>query len=274
MTVKPAMPAPGPVDGPIAALVISSAEPARLSLLTSIGERIRFYARAEALSKRLDRETVSAVVIETRDTDGFPVPAAIQPWVRRNPHVPVIVWTGGGETALREVLALGVEGGDIRLVLRGRDDLALTVERLLTRPTEFPPGAVPAILQHVVAASSHAIQPDLTLAAYHAWPHPSVAAWALSLHVTRQALNSRLEAAHLATASVVLDAFSAAEIAIRCAMGSSLRHIAAAMGRLDDRSLRRRLKRLWVRPEQLRDEADFRALLPRILLALKRPPAR
>jgi hypothetical protein len=87
-------------------------------------------------------------------------------------------------------------------------------------------------------------------------------------------LNSRLEAAHLATASVVLDAFSAAEIAIRCAMGSSLRHIAAAMGRLDDRSLRRRLKRLWVRPEQLRDEADFRALLPRILLALKRPPAR
>jgi hypothetical protein len=115
-----------------------------------------------------------------------------------------------------------------------------------------------------------AIQPDLTLATYHAWPHPSVHAWADSLQVTRQALNARLGAAHYAPASVIMDSFSAAEIAIRCTLGIKLKRIAAAMGRLDDRSLRRRLGRLGCKPEQLRDEADFRALIPRIMEAVRR----
>ena len=109
------------------------------------------------------------------------------------------------------------------------------------------------------------IRPDLTLAVYHAWPHPSVSAWALSLHVTRQTLNARLGAAHFATARVVLDVFSAAEIAIRCAIGYRIRQIAEIMGRLDDRSLRRRMKLIGARPEQFRDEADFRALIPLIV---------
>ena len=73
---------------------------------------------------------MAAVVIETRDADGFPVPAAIQSWVANHPHLPVVVWTGGGEATLREILALTAAGGDVRLILRGRDDLALTVERL------------------------------------------------------------------------------------------------------------------------------------------------
>ncbi|MGH7187464.1 MAG: hypothetical protein ACREIB_14445, partial [Pseudomonadota bacterium] len=114
------------------------------------------------------------------------------------------------------------------------------------------------------------IQPDLTLATYHAWPHPSVRAWADSLQVTPQALNARLGGAQYATASVVLDSFSAAEIAIRCTLGIRLKEIAAAMGRLDDRSLRRRLGRLGCRAEHLRDEADFRALIPRIVAAVRR----
>lgn len=272
MTPKPAMPAAGPLSGPIAALVVSRVERSRLSMLAPIAERIRFFDQVDALTQQLGREPMSAVVMETRDVDGFPVPVAVQNWVSHNPTVPVLIWTGGGEVALREILALGKLGGDVRLVLRGRDDLALTAERLLISSTDADPGAVPALLQHVVASTPWAIQPDLTLAAYHAWPHPSVARWARSLHVTRQALNARLEAAQVTTASVVLDVFSAAEIAIRCAKGLRLRQIAAGMGRLDDRSLRRRLKRLSAKPEQLRDEADFRALLPRILQALRRPP--
>jgi hypothetical protein len=116
------------------------------------------------------------------------------------------------------------------------------------------------------------IQPDLTLAAYLAWPHPSVHAWAETLRCTRQALNARLSGAHFATASVVLDVFSAAEIAIRCTLGIRLRQIAATMGRPDDRSLRRRLARVGSRPEALKDEADFRSLIPRILEAVRRRP--
>jgi hypothetical protein len=269
MRSKPAMPAFRTFDGPIAALVISRTERNRLSM-SSIGERIEFYAHADALNQRLAQDVVGAVVIETRDADGFPVPATIQPWVADHPHLPVVVWTGGGEATLREVLALTAGGGDIRLILRGRDDLALTVERILTQPTQLHPGAVPALLRHVVAPAPWVIQPDLTLAAYHAWPHPSVSAWALSLHVTRQALNARLGAAHFATARVVLDVFSAAEIAIRCAIGYRIRHIAEIMGRLDDRSLRRRMRLLGARPEQLRDESDFRALIPLIVERVNR----
>ena len=234
------------------------------------GGRLRFYDRVDVLRLRLDDEGVSAVVIETRDADGFPVPAGIRQWVERHPHVPVIVWTSGSDGALREVLDLAVAGADVRLILRWRDDLVLALDRLLS-PSVIPhPGAVPALLRGVVLPAPSTIHSDLTLAAYHAWPHPSVHAWAHSHHLTRQALNARLGATQYATASVVMDAFSAAEIAIRCTLGIRLKDIAVAMGKPDDRPLRRRLRRLGAKPEHLRDEADFRALIPRIVEVVRR----
>ena len=256
--------------GPIAALIVDYGERRRLQYASPVGERLLFYDRADLLRRRLDGDAVSAAIIETRDVDGFPVPAAIRAWGERHPLVPILVWTAGGEAALREVLALAGAGADVRLVLRHRDDLVSTMERLLAWPMPPHPGATPALLKSVVLTVPEPIQPDLTLAAYLAWPRPSVHAWAESLHLTRQALNARLSAAHFATASVVLDAFSAAEIAIRCTLDIKLRHIAAAMGKLDDRPLRRRLARLGCRPEALRDEADFRSLIPRIVDAIRR----
>jgi hypothetical protein len=235
-----------------------------------LGKRLVFYDRVDLLRPRLEDDSVSAVVIETRDADGFPVPAAIRLWAKHNPLVPVIVWTAGGDAALREILDLAAAGADVRLVLRGRDELGVMLDRLLTPVSRPHPGAVPALLRGVVLAAPASIQPELTLAAYHAWPHPSVHAWAESLQVTRQALNARLSASHYAPASVVLDSFSAAEIAIRFTLGIRLKHIAADMGRLDDRSLRRRLDRLGCKPEELRDEADFRALIPRIAAGVRR----
>jgi hypothetical protein len=121
-----------------------------------------------------------------------------------------------------------------------------------------------------VLTASESIQPELTLAAHHAWPNPSVRVWSESLGLTRQALDGRLKAAGYATARVVLDYFSAAEIAIRLTQGMRLRDIAAAMGRPDERSLRRRLDHIASKPEQLRDEADFRTLIPRIATAIRR----
>ncbi len=256
--------------GPVPVLIVADGERRRLKMASPVGERLLFYDRIDLLLLRLDSDAVAAVVIETRDADGLPVPAAIRAWVERNPLVPVVVWTAGGDAALREVLDLAAAGADVRLVLRRRDDLAVMLDRVLAPPSPPHPGAVPALLRGVVLAAPAPIQPDLTLATYHAWPHPSVHAWANSLQVTRQALNARLGAAHYATASAVLDSFSAAEIAIRCTLGIRLKHIAAAMGRLDDRSLRRRLGRLGCRPEQLRDEADFRALIPRIVEGVRR----
>ncbi|MGH7526702.1 MAG: hypothetical protein ACREMX_08350, partial [Gemmatimonadales bacterium] len=230
--------------GQVPVLIVADGERRRLAMAGPLGERLLFYDRIDLLRPRLDSDEVAAVVIETRDADGFPVPAAIRSWVERNPLVPVIVWTAGGNAALREVLDLAAAGADVRLVLRRRDDLAVVLDRLLASASPAHPGAVPALLKGVVLAAPEPMQPDLTLAAYHAWPHPSVHAWADSLQVTRQTLNARLSAAHYATASVVMDSFSAAEIAIRCTLGTRLKHIAAAMGKLDDRSLRRRLGRL------------------------------
>jgi hypothetical protein len=257
--------------GALPALIVNHEERRRLAHSRPAGDRFRFYDRADLLCQSLDGDSASAVIIETRDVDGFPVPAAIRTWIERNPLVSVIVWTRGGDAALREVLSLAAAGADVRLVLRQREDLAVAMERLFARPGLPHPGAVPALLNRVVLSAPGAIQPDLTLATYLAWPYPSVHAWAETLHRTRQALNARLSAAHFATASVVLDAFSAAEIAIRCTLGTKLRHIAAAMGRPDERSLRRRLARLGCRPEALRDEADFRSLIPRIVEAVQRP---
>jgi hypothetical protein len=263
-------PAMGIGTGPVPILIVADAERRRLAMPGPLRERLLFYDRIDVLRQRLENDAVAAVVIETRDADGFPVPAAIRLWVERNPLVPVIVWTAGGDAALREVLDLAAAGADVRLVLRRRDELGVVLDRLLEPASPPHPGAVPALLRGVVLAAPSAIQPDLTLATYHAWPHPSVHAWADSLHVSRQALNARLGAAHYAPASVIMDSFSAAEIAIRCSLGIKLKRIAAAMGRLDDRSLRRRLGRLGCKPEQLRDEADFRALIPRIAEAVRR----
>jgi hypothetical protein len=265
-----ASPPTGIGAGAVPILIVADAERRRLAMPGPLRERLLFYDRIDPLRQRLDRDAVAAVVIETRDVDGFPVPAAIRLWVERNPLVPVIVWTAGGDAALREVLDLADAGADVRLVLRHRDELGVILDRLFDSAWPPHPGAVPALLKGVVLAAPAAIQPDLTLAAYHAWPNPSVHAWADSLQLTRQALNVRLGAAEYAPASVVMDYFSAAEIAIRCSLGIRLRDIAAAMGRLDDRSLRRRLGRLGCKPEQLRDEADFRALLPRIAEAVRR----
>jgi hypothetical protein len=61
-----------------------------------------------------------------------------------------------------------------------------------------------------------------------------------------------------------MDHFSAAEVAIRLTLGMRLGEVAAEMGRSDDRSVRRRLRLLGCRPGQLRDEADFRSLIPPI----------
>jgi hypothetical protein len=251
-------------------LIVGVEERRRLALAGPLGKRLLFFDRVELLCRRLEGEDIAAVVIETRDADGFPVPAAIRRWVEGNPRALVVVWTAGGDAALREVLDLAVAGADVRLVLRRRDDLGVVLDRLLMPAARPHPGAVPALLRGVVLAAPASIQPELTLGAYHAWPHPSVQAWAESLRVTRQALNARLGAAHYASARVVLDCFSAAEIAIRCTLGTRLKYVAAAMGRLDDRSLRRRLGRLGCRPEQLRDESDFRALIPRIVEATGR----
>jgi hypothetical protein len=256
--------------GPIPVLIVADGERRRLAVPGPWGQRLLFYDRLAVLRPRLEADTVAALVIETRDADGLPVPAGIRLWVERHPLVPVIVWTAGSEGSLREVLDLAATGADVRLVLRWRDDLALALDRLLASPTPPHPGAVPALLRGVVVPAPISIQPELTLATYHAWPRPSVHAWADSLHLTRQALNARLSSAQYATASVVMEAFSAAEIAIRCALGTRLKDIAAAMGKLDDRSLRRRLGRLDSRPEQLRDEADFRALIPHIVAAVRR----
>jgi hypothetical protein len=255
---------------PVPVLIVAEDERRRLATPGPLRTRLLFYDRVDLLCPRLDHDAVAGVVIETRDADGLPVPAAIRHWVERNPRVPVIVWTGGGDAALREVLDLAAAGADVRLVLRRRDDLGVVLDRLLASPSLPHPGAVPALLRSVVLAVPPSIQPGLTLAAFHAWPHPSVEAWADSLRVTRQALNARLAAAHYANASAIMDSFSAAEIAIRCTLGIKLKRIAAAMGKLDDRSLRRRLAGLGARPEQLRDEADFRALIPRIAETIRR----
>jgi hypothetical protein len=253
---------------PIPALIVANGGRRRLRQAGRWSERLVFCDRIAELQQRLDDWPVAAVLIETRDADGAPVPAAIRNWVERNPHVPVIIWTAGSKSALREILDLSAAGGDVRLVLHPRADLPNALDRLLGAPSVPHPGAVPTLLRGVVLTAPPSIQPELTLAVYHAWPRPSVGAWADSLDLTRQALNRRLGAARYATASTILDHFSAAEIAIRLTLGMRLRDLAAEMGRLDDRSLRRRLALLGSRPEHLRDDSDFRALLPRIAEAI------
>jgi hypothetical protein len=254
----------------IPTLIVAEAGRRPLKSPGSWARRILFCERVAELHRLLVQEPVEAIIIETRDIDGAPVPAAIRSWVHLNPLVPVLVWTAGSDNALREILDLNAAGADVRLILRPRHDLTASLNRLFAGPFLPHPGAVPSLLNGIVVTAPETIQPELTLAAYHAWPEPRVRVWSESLGLTRQALNGRLKAAGYATASVIMDLFSAAEIAIRLTHGMRLREIAAAMGRPDERSLRRRLDRLACKPEQLRDEADFRALMPRIALGVRR----
>ena len=251
-------------------LIVSEHERKRLASYDALGRRLVFYDRAEALRQHLESEFVRAVVIETQDCDGVSVATSIRHWVERRPLVPVIVWATVHDAAIQEVLELASAGADVRLVLRGRDELALVLERLFERALLPHRGAIPAILRHVVQHAPQIIQTDLTVGAYHAWPRPSVDTWAESLQITRQALNVRLACAGFAPAVVVIDCFNAAEIAIRCTLGMTLKQIAMAMGRLDDRALRRRLGRLRCRPEDIHGERDFAGLLPRMAEVLRR----
>ncbi len=256
--------------GWIPALIVAEGGRRRLNSPGPWARRLLFCERVAQLHRILAEEPVTAVVIETRDLDGAPVPAAIRSWVQRNPLVPVLVWTAGSDSALREILDLSAAGADVRLILRPRQDLTVSLDRLFAASSPPHPGAVPSLLSGIVVNAPRTIQPELTLAVYHAWPEPTVRVWSESLGLTRQALNGRLKASGYGTASVVMDLFSAAEIAIRLTQGARLRDIAAAMGRPDERSLRRRLDRIGCKPEQLRDEADFRALIPRIATGVRR----
>jgi hypothetical protein len=256
------------MSDPIPALIVADGGRRQLALSESWTRRLLLYERIGELRRGLDDQRVAAILIETRDADGIPVPAALRGWAQRNPRVPILVWTAGGESALREILDLSLAGGDVRLILRPRDELSTALDRLLA-PGALHPGAIPALLRSVVFGVPSVIQPELTLAAYHAWPRPSVQGWANASGVTRQALNRRLASAGLGRASLILQHFSAAEIAIRLTHGRRLRDIAAAMGRPDARSLRRRLSRLGTRPEYLRDDADFRALIPHIAAGIQ-----
>lgn len=230
--------------------------------------RLLFCERIAELQRLLEVQPVAAVLIETRDAEGTPVPAALSGWAQRSSGIPIVVWTAGGESALREILDLSAAGGDVRLILRPRDDPSAALDSLLA-PDSHQPGAVPALLRGIVLPAPWQVQPELTLAVYHAWPQPSVQVWADALGVTRQALNRRLGTARFAKAGLILYHFSAAEIAMRLIAGARLKAIATAMGRPDERSLRQRLARLGTRPEYLRDEADFRALIPRIAAGIR-----
>ncbi len=259
----PATAVAGSDAGVVPVLVVGNGR-RRLSPPARWAQRLLFCERVAELKRLLEEQPVTAALVETRDADGAPVPASIRGWVQRNPRVPILVWTAGSAGALGEILDLGAAGADVRLVLRPRDDPAAALDRLLAAGFPPHPGAVPALLRRVVVPAPPLIQPELTLAVYHAWPDPRVQVWARALGLSRQALNRRLGAVRYQKASVVLDHFSAAEIAIRLTQGERLKDIATAMGRPDERSLRRRLARLGTRPEHLRDEADFRALIPRI----------
>ncbi len=256
--------------GWIPALIVANGGRRRPRPEGAWAKRLLFCDRVADLHRLLGAEPVAAVVIETRDIDGVPVPAAIRPWVQGSPLIPVVVWTAGSDSALCEILDLSAAGADVRLILRPRQDLTATLERLFAAPSLPHPGAVPSLLRGIVLTTSESIQPELTLAVYHAWPNPSVRVWAESLSFTRQALDGHLRSAGYATARVIMDYFSAAEIAIRLTLGMRLRDIASAMGRPDERPLRRRLDRIGCKPEQLRDEADFRALIPRIAAGVRR----
>jgi hypothetical protein len=255
----------------IPAIVVG--DPARLAIgrAGAWRERLTLYDRVDQLRQRLEHTSPPAILIETRDADGVPVPAAIRSWVARNSRVPIVVLTAGSRSAFREILDLTAAGGDVRLVLHSRGDVPSTLDRLLGAAAVPWPGAVPSLLRGVVLAAPATIQPELTLAVYHAWPDPGVQSWASAVGLTRQALDQRLAKAHVRNASVVLQYFSAAEIAIRLTRGMKLREIALAMGRQDPRSLRRRLSLLGTRPELLRDEADFRALIPKVATGIQRP---
>jgi hypothetical protein len=255
----------------VPALIVANGGRRQLMMAGLWSERLVFCDRVGELKRRLDEQPAAAVLTETRDADGTPVPAAIRTWAGRNPRIPIIVWTAGSKSALREILDLAVAGSDVRLILRPQQDLIAALDQLLSPPTPPHPGAVPWLLRGVVATAPISIQPELTLAVYHAWPHPSVHGWAGSLRLTRQALNRRLGQAGYQAASVIMDHFSAAEIAIRLTLGMRLRDIATAMSRPDERSLRRRLARLDSKPEHLRDEADFRTFIPRISADIRLP---
>lgn len=266
----PRGPGAGNSGAPIPALVVGDAAQVLLEAAGAWRRPLILCDRVAELSRSLERTELGAVLIQTRDADGTPVPAGIRSWVAGNHQVPIIVLTGGSAGALREILDLTAAGGDVRLVLHPRADFVAVLGRLLAEPELPHPGAVPSLLRGVVLAAPPAIQPELTLGVYHAWPHPNVAAWAATVGITRQALNRRLGMAGLHEASVVLQYFTAAEIAIRLTRGLRLREIAAAMGRPDERSLRRRLVLLRVKAESLRDEADFRALIPRVAAGIRR----
>lgn len=264
---------PGPESGvqSIPALVVGDAARVLLAAASEWRQRLILCDRITELLRWLKTGPTTAVVIQTRDADGAPVPAGIRSWVARNTGIPIIMLTGGSAGALREILDLSSAGADVRLVLYPRHDATAVLDRFLDS-TELPHyGAVPSLLRGVVLAAPPSIQPELTLAAYHAWPRPSVQDWAATVGLTRQALNRRLAAAHLHEARLVLGFFSASEIAIRLTRGFRFKDLAAEMGRPDERSLRRRLALLGVRPELLRDEADFRALIPRVAAGIRRP---
>jgi hypothetical protein len=252
----------------IPALVVTEEARRHFAEDPDVAERVVLCQRFSELRQLLALGPVPALMIETRDADGVPVPAGIRGWVERNPGIPVVVWTSGSAGALREVLDLSAVGGDVRLVFRPRDEPAAVLKQLLASPAPSP-SAAPWLLRGVVVPAPEIIRPELTLAAYHAWPRPSVKAWADAVGVTRQALDRRLSLVRYRTASVILHHFTAAEIAIRLAHGERLRDIAAVMDRHDERSLRRRLVGVGTRPEHLRDEADFRALIPRIAAGIR-----
>lgn len=264
----PATAVAGRGSGSIPALIVDDGGKRRTAFAERWQSRLLFCERIAELKRLLEARPLAAVLIETRDAEGAPVPAALSGWAQRSSGVPIVVWTAGGESALREILALSAAGGDVRLILRPRDDPSAALDSLLA-PDSHQPGAVPALLRGIVLPAPGQIQPELTLAVYHAWPQPSVQAWADALGVTRQALNRRLGTARFAKAGLILYHFSAAEIAIRLIAGVKLKAIATAMGRPDERSLRQRLARLRTRPEYLRDEADFRALIPRIAAGIR-----
>ena len=254
----------------IPALVVDKAERRRSAGSGSLDGRIALHDRVESLSKWLEINDSSIVVVETRDTEGYPVAGGIRQWIQSAPPRLVIVWTAGGRAALQEILDLACVGAEVRLVLRGRDDLRDTLVELLRTSAFSSGGAVSSLLRGVVRCAPMVVQPELTMGAFHAWPRPSVGAWSKALQLSPQALNARLRGSGCATARVVLDSFTAAEIAFRCSSGIKLKDLAAVMGRSDDRPLRRRLHTLSCRPEHLRDDADFRGLLPRIVETLKR----
>jgi AraC-like DNA-binding protein len=262
---------PSVTDVPIAvaALIRGASERVRFASALPRTITVEFADTASEIIEQITNGRVDAVIVGLHNERGESLAAAAQSIRRRFPFVTVLFHLSLVGADVREALALACSVPPNAVIIRGIDDLALTITQAVIGTRET--GAASQIVAMISRVAAPGLKDALSFMARHATRSLHVADVAHYAGVSRRTLFNRFRQAGLPTVARCIHWLRLLHAAARLdAPNVTVEHVADQLGFPSSSTLRHLLKRLTtMTASDIRAAGGFSYLLRRAELVFR-----